>query len=138
MEEIIVIILANTTTREILGYATVGSFDSDENTVVFSWSGMTPEPTHEYYLVGTQVPYSVARKLDSEIDSERRVRLWRSVRDERDRRLIVSDGIAARQAEQDTLNATQWTAFKQYRQALRDIPENQSDPSNITWPTWPL
>lgn len=28
-------------------------------------------------------------------------------------------------------------AFLAYRQALRDLPDSQQDPSNITWPTMP-
>ena len=34
-------------------------------------------------------------------------------------------------------DVTMSDAWKTYRQALRDLPANTSDPSNPTWPTKP-
>ena len=34
-------------------------------------------------------------------------------------------------------DVTMTDAWKTYRQALRDLPANTSDPSNPTWPTQP-
>jgi len=51
-----------------------------------------------------------------------------------------------RRERNDRLNDSDWcngndvtmtTAWKNYRQALRDLPANTSDPKNPTWPTKP-
>lgn len=55
---------------------------------------------------------------------------WKSVRDERNRKLYASDWTQLPDAPVD---ASVWAA---YRQALRDVT-NQSDPYAITWPEVP-
>tara|TARA_B100001287_G_scaffold233000_1_gene204275 strand:- start:535 stop:972 length:438 start_codon:yes stop_codon:yes gene_type:complete len=54
---------------------------------------------------------------------------WIAIRLERDQRLQVTDWRASS-------DLTLSDAWKNYRQALRDVP-TQSDPYNITWPTEP-
>ena len=54
---------------------------------------------------------------------------WATVRFERDRKLQDTDWRASS-------DLTLSDAWKNYRQALRDVP-TQSDPYNITWPTEP-
>ena len=55
---------------------------------------------------------------------------WREVRSERDRLLTDTDWRA-------TSDRTLTDNWRDYRQALRDIP-TQTDPYNITWPTAPM
>ena len=55
---------------------------------------------------------------------------WQNVRQERDMLLKETDW----RASTDLTLSDDW---KNYRQALRDIPSTQSDPFNITWPTEP-
>ena len=55
---------------------------------------------------------------------------WREVRSERDRLLADTDWRA-------TSDRTLTDNWRDYRQALRDIP-TQTDPYNITWPTAPM
>ena len=55
---------------------------------------------------------------------------WREVRSERDRLLADTDWRA-------TSDRTLTDNWRDYRQALRDIP-TQTDPYNITWPTEPM
>ena len=52
-----------------------------------------------------------------------------------------------RQRRNDLLAKTDWWASsdlvisqeqKDYRQALRDLPANTADPTDVTWPTTPL
>ena len=52
------------------------------------------------------------------------------LREERNRRLAETDYLALSDA---TLSADMRT----YRQALRDLPDNTSDPANPTWPVKP-
>ena len=57
---------------------------------------------------------------------------WVNVRAERDRRLKETDWTQTPDVPQETI----WK-WKTYRQDLRDIPQKQTDPNNITWPTKP-
>jgi hypothetical protein len=55
---------------------------------------------------------------------------WVNLRNRRNLRLRNTD-------EWALSDRTMSTAQKEYRQALRDLPANTSDPTNITWPTKP-
>ena len=57
----------------------------------------------------------------------------RLLRKERNLRLSNSDWTQSRDVTLS--NDTDW---KTYRQTLRDLPANTSDPANPTWPTKPL
>ena len=59
---------------------------------------------------------------------------WRVVRNERDRRLSACDWIVTKSAETGVAVPTAWAT---YRQALRDVPANNTDPTDIAWPTPP-
>ena len=68
--------------------------------------------------------------IDAALETEQR---WTRVRAIRNRVLALSDGAMARENEQ---NGPNQAAHKNYRQILRDIPE-QSDPKDVTWPEAP-
>ena len=55
---------------------------------------------------------------------------WKSVRNDRNQRLAETDYLALKD---NTLS----TAMKEYRNKLRSVPQDNSDPDNITWPTKP-
>ena len=55
---------------------------------------------------------------------------WSSVRRDRDRRLAETDYLALS-------DSTLASNMKTYRQSLRDVPEDNSDPDNISWPSKP-
>ena len=57
--------------------------------------------------------------------------LLRPVRAERDRLLAASDWTQVPDSPVDS------AAWAEYRQALRDLPENTIDPENPVWPTPP-
>lgn len=57
--------------------------------------------------------------------------LWEGLRRVRNIKLTETDYLAL----SDTAEMSD--AWKTYRQALRDLPANTSDPSNPTWPTKP-
>lgn len=59
--------------------------------------------------------------------------LWREIRAERDRRLAATDWVALRGLERGEPVPKAW---RDYRQALRDIPR-QADPTTINWPEPP-
>ena len=55
---------------------------------------------------------------------------WASIRGQRDAKLAESDWMA-------NSDVTMSSAWKTYRQALRDLPASESNPDDITWPTEP-
>ena len=55
---------------------------------------------------------------------------WRDLRRVRNSKLAETDWMA-------NSDVTMSNAWKTYRQALRDLPANTSDPVNPTWPTKP-
>ena len=57
---------------------------------------------------------------------------WNDIRVDRDQRLKETDWTQTPDVPQETI----WK-WKTYRQDLRDIPQKQTDPNNITWPTKP-
>lgn len=59
---------------------------------------------------------------------------WVEVRRERNTRVSAADWTQLDDAPFDASNKQQW---RTYRQALRDLPQAQTDPYNITWPTPP-
>ena len=60
--------------------------------------------------------------------------LWMKLRSERDNLLLSSDFT---QLGDIGLSETKKTEWVNYRQSLRDLPANTSDPANPTWPTKP-
>jgi hypothetical protein len=56
---------------------------------------------------------------------------WHILRQERNARLADSDWTVATDSP---VNVAAWTA---YRQALRDLPANTTDPADPVWPTPP-
>lgn len=68
----------------------------------------------------------------SEISSRDSNEHWRELRYNRDLLLSASDWRLLE--DSGTTNKEEW---KTYRQALRDLPANTTDPTNVTWPTKP-
>lgn len=60
---------------------------------------------------------------------------WAALRAERDRRIAASDWVILRNLETSEPVPVEWL---EYRQALRDLPENTVDFANPEWPTLPV
>ena len=56
------------------------------------------------------------------------------LREERNKKLAATDWVVTKAFETGSSVPESW---KTYRQALRDLPANTSDPSNPTWPSKP-
>jgi hypothetical protein len=69
-----------------------------------------------------------------DIPAEETAWQWWAVRAERDDLLYGCDWTQITGAP---LDASEVTAWATYRQDLRDVPDDQSDPYNILWPTPP-
>jgi hypothetical protein len=60
---------------------------------------------------------------------------WKELREERNRRITRTDYLATIDYPHPTPEIKQ--AWLDYRQALRDLPANTTDPSNPVWPVAP-
>lgn len=61
---------------------------------------------------------------------------WEAVRTRRDQLLTESD-VYVLPDRWVALTPEQQTAWSEYRQALRDIPQTYTDPADVIWPTKP-
>jgi hypothetical protein len=59
---------------------------------------------------------------------------WDALRLERDKRLSVCDWTQGNDSPLVTQSKTDWAT---YRQSLRDLPSNTTDPDSVVWPTKP-
>ena len=72
----------------------------------------------------------------SAFDANKKIEDFVILRDDRDQRLLTSD-IDVLPDRWDVMNNDTKTAWTNYRQALRDLPANTVDPTDVTWPTKP-
>jgi len=70
-------------------------------------------------------------KLQELIDAQP----WKELREERNKRIAETDYLAIPDYPHPTEEAKQ--AWLDYRQALRDLPSNTTDPENPVWPQAP-
>ena len=101
--------------------------DGNDLTVLFTTSGHIHEG---HYHLKWDASKKVIVKDDTSLQACQLAQEWKSVRNERDRKLAETDYLALKD---NTLS----TAMKTYRQALRDVPASNSDPKKVTWPTKP-
>ena len=73
-------------------------------------------------------------KTAEQIEVERLERASESARNQRDRLLAESDWVTIRATDTGDPVPTEWL---DYRQALRDIPEQTGFPEEIEWPQEP-
>lgn len=74
---------------------------------------------------------SVAHKSAEEIEAQDVQQAWVQLKSERSRRLFATDWTQVSDAPVDH------QAWAVYRQELRDLPENTTDPRNPVWPIPP-
>jgi len=74
----------------------------------------------------------VLDKTDAEIKSDKLIK----IKQYRNELLNESDGYVTID-RWEAYSDEQKTAWRQYRQSLRDIPQNVNNPDNITWPIKP-
>ena len=73
-------------------------------------------------------------KSQSEKDEAEKARAWVELKNTRNEALLETDW--SQVADAPISEATK-EEYRQYRQALRDLPANTTDPRNPTWPTKP-
>jgi len=100
-------------TAELNGSYIEGEYDADE-----------------YVVVGGVA----TRKAGAEIQAKREADALIEMKIKRNNALMASDWT---QVSDNALTAPQRQAWATYRQALRDLPANITDPLNIVWPQEP-
>ena len=112
-------------------YTKVDALVSLKPNAEFSWAGT--EIYSELNYISSDTPPTEA-ELVAEVDRLNSLEPMRLLRKERNKKLAATDW----RASSDLTITTDW---KTYRQALRDLPANQTpvdnELSNITWPTEP-
>ena len=101
--------------------------DGNDITVLFTTSGHIHEG---HYHLKWDASKKVIVKDDDALTTCQTAEKWKNVRADRNRRLAETDYLALKD---NTLS----TAMKEYRNKLRSVPQDNSDPDNITWPTKP-
>ncbi len=97
----------------------------------FSW-GVSDTLIVDDNLIDVSAFQTAINGLDSA--AEGRLNDLISLRDLRDKKLIETDWVVTKYTELGQAIPNDW---KTYRQSLRDLPANTSDPANPTWPTKP-
>ena len=82
------------------------------------------------YDSGNSLPVPTEDELLEESGKTKGKLEWKALRQTRDNKLTETDWMA-------NSDVTMSNAWKTYRQQLRDLPANTSNPDNPTWPTKP-
>ena len=107
-----------------LSYETKDS-EGNDITIPFTQSGHIHDQHYHLKWDGSKIV-----KDDDALTTCQTAEKWKSGRNDRNRRLAETDYLAL---SDQTLSA----GMKTYRQKLRDVPKDNSDPDKITWPTKP-
>ena len=111
-------IIHYSTDGTILGYALIGGGIPDEipdGEHYMNWRGVTPEPSYDYIVQGG----AVVLKSEADQQAYRSTVIARSLRGQRDTLLSQSDYVILPDAPYSEETKT---AYRTYRQALRDLP----------------
>ena len=76
----------------------------------------------------------VQADLEAEKPAIKNILGFQQLRYNRDKKLAETDWVVTKANETGVAESDEW---KTYRQALRDLPSNTTDPFNPTWPTKP-
>lgn len=80
---------------------------------------------------------ATSQKVVLNTDKQKAIQ-WGRVRDQRNSLLAASDPvIKSQQAKVNAGKTNNLAGWQNYQQALRDVPETQTDPFNIIWPAQP-
>ena len=96
--------------------------------ITFSWIGGSGKLEVDQNCIDVEAFKTAIAALD--VVQETKNSLLKNIREDRTKLLEETDWMA----NSDVTMSDEW---KTYRQALRDLPANTSDPANPTWPTKP-
>jgi len=119
-----------TLNNQIIAYLIVNKITSSSND--FSTGAPLGEEDQILKWNNTLGPKPTQFQLDSAWATYSVTLAWLDFRNERS--TLLKDCDYTQLPDYNGLDKAAWAT---YRQALRDIPQNQSDPNNIVWPTLP-
>jgi len=93
-----------------------------------------PEETHLFVDVSDDVTIKNIKVGPGGIVTTDSSYLYGEIREQRNKLLISCDWTQSRDSPLTIEKQDAWTL---YRQALRDLPNTVTDPTNVTWPTPP-
>ena len=96
--------------------------------MTFHWIGGTGKLEVDQNSIDVDAFKTAIAGLD--VAEETKQSLLKNIREDRDKKLVETDWMA-------NSDVTMSDAWKTYRQQLRDLPANTSDPANPTYPTKP-
>jgi len=116
---------------KIQEYLAKNNITYSPNDFIVIQPGNNPEEIRSWNTekLGTQPTQEQLDALTSEVTNKL---AWDQIRNQRQPLLNSSDW-----TQTTDYNGSNKAAWATYRQALRDIPQNQTDPNNIVWPTPP-
>ena len=120
-------------TGDVLAYGTIGFRIPDEipdGEGYLHWFGAEPKPKYDYRVQDRVV----VLKSEADRQSYRDAVLARSLRGQRDTLLSQSDYVILPDAP---YSSDTQSAYRTYRQELRDLPSQAGFPNNVTWPAKP-
>jgi hypothetical protein len=114
-------------------------YDPSNGAITFTMSSPTkPDKSNGPYIKGSYNPKefiiiegAAVKKSDAEIEAADKKNAWVELRKRRHALLLDSDWTQVPDAPVDR------EAWAVYRQQLRDLPKNTTDPRNPVWPTTP-
>jgi hypothetical protein len=112
---------------EVLGFAV-----SEIGGVLYRWAGNDEDTT-------VRLTDDELAQIQAVVDAQTPVWHLQELRRVRDEKLAETDWVVSRaiDASNDGLGIQLPQVWMDYRQALRDLPANTTDPANPVWPTKP-
>ena len=98
------------------------------------WSLNANDPEQLWWSPDNADPKPDAASLDAAWPAVRDARAWAQVRAERDRLLTACDWTQVADAPLTDADKQAWA---DYRQTLRDIPQDFATPDDVVWPEQP-
>ncbi len=100
----------------------------------FGWSDASNKIYSNLVIHDDQYDMPSQASLEAELASRQAAHPWRVVRGNRDDLLRDSDWTAVTDS---ALGGAEQTAWAEYRQELRDIPQTYDDAESVVWPDAP-
>ena len=100
----------------------------------FGWSDASNKIYANLVIHDDQYGMPTQASLEAELASRQAAHPWRVVRGNRDDLLRDSDWTAVTDS---ALGGAEQTAWAEYRQELRDIPQTYDDAESVVWPDAP-
>lgn len=122
--------ILDSTTNKVVNIVEVDDINNIPSFVAQEGQVIATDHTGEIGDTWTGTEYDITHRLEIQTDED----LWAYNRLKRNELLKECDWTASSDNSLSDAKKAEWAT---YRQALRDVPQTQTDPRDITWPTKP-